>query len=162
MVRREFPWVPVGPERPQSFIVYEPRVDTLQQGYDICAAKYGKPAPLVPTETLFLPQNIEPSLVHRLRYARPGLRCVAVPRARVVAWVVTDINKQACFCTKNQIKRVFLRRRACSEQPRSSPAVWLKPGNALSCPRAHASHFSYHAVVCTPYICIKSVLQDTS
>ena len=36
---------------------YEPRVDILQQYYDVCAAKYGKLARLVPSETSFFPQN---------------------------------------------------------------------------------------------------------
>ena len=40
---------------------YEPRVDILQHGYGVCAAKYGTLARMVPTKTPFLPQNLEPS-----------------------------------------------------------------------------------------------------
>ena len=42
---------------------YEPRVDILQQYYDVCAAKYGKLARLVPSEVLFF----VPTIIIRLQ-----------------------------------------------------------------------------------------------
>ena len=46
-----------GRSRTPAKLQFEPRIDILQHGYDICAAKYGKLARQVPSETLFLPQN---------------------------------------------------------------------------------------------------------
>ena len=39
--------------RTSTKLHYEPRVDILQHGYNVRAAKYGKLARLVPTETSF-------------------------------------------------------------------------------------------------------------
>ena len=53
-------WV-ASRSRTPAKLQYEPRVDILQRGYDVRAAKYGRQARLAPTEITFFPQNVEPS-----------------------------------------------------------------------------------------------------
>ena len=53
---------------------YEPHVTILQHGYDVCAAKYGRLARLVPSETLLFAQNLEGAQDRALDGERRGER----------------------------------------------------------------------------------------
>ena len=60
--------------RPPAKRQYEPRIHTVQHGHDVYASKYGMLARLVPTETPFSPQNLDPRLELRVNMVdRPAV-----------------------------------------------------------------------------------------
>ena len=71
VLRTVFPWVASRARIPAK-LQYEPRVDILQHGYAYAQLNTSCWPDWLPTETLFLPQNVEPRLGRRRRIVGRG------------------------------------------------------------------------------------------
>ena len=78
--------------KPVKLGSYEPRVticSILQHGYDVCAAKFGRLARLVPSEIMFFVQNLprhRPSTTPCTPQKSCGARCRWVVRRATITW----------------------------------------------------------------------------